>query len=554
MEPTQHICPVCMEKEDVDFMVGKTIRKNLRIVSEIGRGGMGVVFLAEHITLGKAFAVKSLGREFTGSAKFRDRFYKEAQAQARLEHPNIVQVTDFFDEDGKFYLVMEYVDGKGLDEVIKRKGRIPEKLALSIFKGMLDGLNFAHVKGVIHRDLKPSNIIVDENGTAKIMDFGIAILSDEQRLTGLPAGMGTALYMSPEQINRPETIDHRTDVYSSGIILYEMLTGVVPYVGKTDYAVKQQHLESRIPDPREKNPEIPDRLSGIIRKALEKLPLHRFDGCGDFLESIEAYERRDGAGGPLRDLEGNIRQAVTCPKCGHVNDISVNECRKCGVIFAKVHKTEKVRDEEWRAREKTIVEGLPQHRTRAWIWVLAGTAMALAVLIALIFLPKEKEAILKLTTVPAGADIFVNNHYEGETPLEIALPPDDAYKVTFRKDGYVPRQETLALYSGKIKNLTITLKEAVVRTPSSGLSGDTLQNGVLSENERISLEKQRLHLRVEEKRQQILLEEEMRQRRMEAEMDKRREEQEKLKELLEKERRLAQEKLRDIQKKIQKMR
>jgi ribosomal protein L37E len=541
---------VCVEKPGAGFMVGRTIGKNLRIVSELGQGGMGVVFLAEHVTLGKPFAVKCLGPELTGNPQFRDRFYREAQAQARLEHPNIVRVTDFFEEGSKFYLVMEYVDGQDLDEMIKRKGRIPEKLALSIFKGILEGLNFAHGKGVIHRDLKPSNIIVDENGTAKIMDFGIAILSEELRLTGLAATMGTAWYMSPEQINRPEAIDHRTDVYSLGIILYEMLTGMVPYVGKTDYAIKQQHLGSRIPDPREKNPEIPDRLSGMIRKALQKLPQDRFDGCWEFLETIEVYEKRGGPGGLLRDMESQTRHAITCPKCGQANHISVDECTKCGVIFAKAHETEKMRDQEWRGREKTIVESLPQHRTRAWIWVLAGTAVALAVLIALISLPHEKEAVLKLTTVPAGAEIFVNNHYEGETPLELALPPD-AYKVTFRKDGYAPRQETIALHSGKMKNLTITLKEAVVRTPSTVVGRDTLHNGVHSESEIIRLEKQRVHLRVEEKRQQMLLEEEMRQRSMEAEMDKRREEQDKKNELLEKERRLAQEKLREIKKKIQ---
>src|SRR5262245_38000794 len=144
------------------IMIGKTLG-NLRIISQLGAGGMGVVYLAEHVKLGKRFAVKSLSSALSNNPHFRERFYREATNQALLDHPNIVQVTDFFDKDGKFFLVMEYVDGQDLSKLIKARGKLKEKDALSILRDVLSGLKFAHGKGMIHRDIKPSNILIDKN-------------------------------------------------------------------------------------------------------------------------------------------------------------------------------------------------------------------------------------------------------------------------------------------------------------------------------------------------------------------------------------------------------
>ena len=159
------------DNED-DGVIGK-ILGNLKVISKIGEGGMGVVYLAEHQTLRKKFAVKSLLTTLTEDSGFRDRFYQEAVNHASLDHPNIVQATDFFEQDGQFFFVMEYVKGKGLDELITQSKKLTEKEILHIFKGILRGLNFAHSKGVIHRDIKPSNVIVDESSRARITDFGI---------------------------------------------------------------------------------------------------------------------------------------------------------------------------------------------------------------------------------------------------------------------------------------------------------------------------------------------------------------------------------------------
>lgn len=270
-------------------MIGKTIG-NLRIISEIGRGGMGVVYLAEHMTLKKKFAVKSLSSELTQDPQFRERFYQEAQNQALLDHPNIVQATDFFEENRQFFFVMEYVDGQDLGELIRTKGNLQEKEALSILKDILQGLNLAHDKGIIHRDVKPSNILIDKSGRARIMDFGIAVMVGGQRLTATGTTVGSPCYMSPEQIVHPQNLDHRSDVYSAGIVLYEMLVGDVPFDAETDYAVQNQQVNTPTPDPRQRNPKISPELAQIILKAMDKAPDKRFQGCAEFLDSIKAYE------------------------------------------------------------------------------------------------------------------------------------------------------------------------------------------------------------------------------------------------------------------------
>ncbi len=273
-------------------MIGKTIG-NYKIISEIGKGGMGVVYSAEHINLGRCVAVKCLAPSSILNRQLHERFYQEARNQAKLQHPNIVQVTDLFEQDGLFFLVMEYVNGQGLDDIIKNRGKLSEQESLPIFKDVLTGLNFAHSKGIIHRDVKPSNILVDRDGRAKILDFGISVQTGDRRLTITGTDVGTACYMSPEQITRPRNIDHRSDVYSAGILLYEMLTGVVPFDSDTDsdYEIKEKHCRLQVPDPIQKNTRISKQLAGLILKALEKNPDNRFSGCGEFESYIEAYEK-----------------------------------------------------------------------------------------------------------------------------------------------------------------------------------------------------------------------------------------------------------------------
>jgi serine/threonine protein kinase len=276
-------------------MIGKRLG-NLRIIAEIGEGGMGLVYLAEHVgLLGKRFAVKSLSKALQSDPSFRRRFSEEAQRQALLDHPNIVQVTDFFEEDGQFFLVMEYVDGEDLSQRIKSKGKLPEPEAVAIFRDILQGLQFAHAKGLVHRDMKPSNVRIDKSGRVRIMDFGIAILAgaDGKRLTATGAPIGSPWYMSPEQIERPQEVDRRSDIYALGVLLYEMLTGEVPFDAESDFNVRSKQINAPIPDPREKNPAISKDMAQIIMKAMAKNPGKRFQDCIELLHAIDARQSPD---------------------------------------------------------------------------------------------------------------------------------------------------------------------------------------------------------------------------------------------------------------------
>ncbi len=272
-------------------MIGETIRQ-YKIIKELnpGSGAMGDVFLAEHIFLPKRYAIKCLKPQLTGNPLFHERFFREAYEQSLLNHPNIVQSVDFFEDGGRFVFVMEFISGQDLSRLIYDKGKLSEAEALSILAGVLEGLKHAHGKHIVHRDIKPSNILIEEDGNPRIADFGIALLQDRERLTETGIGLGTSCYMSPEQIQRPKAVDSRSDIYSAGIVLYEMLTGDVPFDGETDFSIKQQHIFSDVPNPRLKNASISKDLVEIIHKAMAKNPEDRFQNCDEFLASIRTYQ------------------------------------------------------------------------------------------------------------------------------------------------------------------------------------------------------------------------------------------------------------------------
>ena len=220
----------------------------LAIESLIGRGGMGVVYRARHKALDRAVALKVLAASVANDRAFADRFQREARALAKLQHPNIVAVHDFGMTDGLFWLVMEYVDGVNVREAMTA-GRIGPKEALAIVPQVCDALQYAHENGVVHRDIKPENILLDKAGRVKVADFGLAKLTErgaaDVSLTGVGQVMGTLHYMAPEQWERPKDVDHRADIYSLGVVFYEMLTGELP-VGRFAPPSVKSHIDARI--------------------------------------------------------------------------------------------------------------------------------------------------------------------------------------------------------------------------------------------------------------------------------------------------------------------
>ena len=265
-------------------LIGRIIHGNLRITGLIGKGAMGLMLLVENVELpDRKYAVKVLRSPITTTPKFQDRFSEEARNQAGLDHPNIVRVHDYFQEAGRYFLVMDYVDGQSLQKLISDRGKLEEHSAIEILDGVLQALECAHSHGIIHRDVKPSNILLDRTGRARLADFGIAVRAGGMRLTGTGVMViGTAEYMSPEQIRSPLQIDARSDVYSCGIVLFEMLTGDVPFRSESDYAISQLQVTATPPDARSINPAISKRVARIIAMALAKDPRDRPQNCEQF--------------------------------------------------------------------------------------------------------------------------------------------------------------------------------------------------------------------------------------------------------------------------------
>ena len=254
----------------------------------LGEGGMGNVYLAEHQKLGRKVAIKMLHRRLSRNAALRERFKNEASTLAHLQHPNIVALYDYIENEDGLFLVMEYVDGHGLDEYINTvSGPIPQERAVTMFSQILDGFQYAHDQQVVHRDIKPSNVLVNKQGVPKIMDFGIAkILSADKSLTKTGMQMGTVLYMSPEQV-KGEKVDHRSDIYSLGITLFQMVTGQCPYSpDSTEFEVYNQIVNKPLPLPRQVYPGVSPRLEQVILKATAKSTAQRYTRCSQFKAAL----------------------------------------------------------------------------------------------------------------------------------------------------------------------------------------------------------------------------------------------------------------------------
>lgn len=306
------------------------------VEDKLGEGGMGEVWLARHSQISRKVAIKIMSQPLLTDQKLQERFVQEASAQARLQHPHIVPVSDFFSANGIHYLIMPYIEGQSLEEKLDSlaasQATMPLKDALKVAADVLPALDYAHQQLVIHRDVKPSNILLDRSGHAYLVDFGIALMIGQERKTKTGTAVGTSGYMSPDQIRSPKQIDHRTDVYSFGCVLYEMLTGKAPFEagpeeGDTDFVIKYHHLHTAPKPPRELNPQIPEKIEAVVMKALAKNPDDRFVSCGAFARALADA-----------DETGKIVvHFVICPHCKHPNqqeDSPSTFCTKCGKSLA----------------------------------------------------------------------------------------------------------------------------------------------------------------------------------------------------------------------------
>jgi serine/threonine-protein kinase len=260
-----------------------TVIAGYRIESRIGRGGMGVVYRAQHLSLGRQAALKVIAPDLAESSGFRERFSREARVAAAFSHPNIVTVYDAGEVDGTLYLAMEYIDGADLARMLSEDGRLRPYRAIDVCRQIAGALDAAHAQGLIHRDVKPANVLI-AGRVAYLTDFGLTkrIAGTTVPLTQAGDVVGTIHYTAPEQIEGRD-VTARSDVYSLGCVLYHCLTGRMPYERDTDVAVIYAHLSEEPPKPSLVRPELPAGLDGVIAKALDKAPGRRFESCGELM-------------------------------------------------------------------------------------------------------------------------------------------------------------------------------------------------------------------------------------------------------------------------------
>lgn len=298
-------CPFCGGKivvarpKAVDPLIGKIVGDKYIVKELIGSGAMGSIYKAEHKDLSRPVALKVLHRHLLTDEGQVHRFHREAKAASRLHHPNCIMILDFGKtEDGWFYIAMEYLPGRDLSRIIAKDGKMAVKKAIHIATQVLNGLDEAHAAGVVHRDLKPENVMVEalrsDPDFVKVLDFGIAKIRDSagsEESSGFKTatGMvfGTPEYMSPEQI-RGDELDGRSDLYSLGVVMYQMLAGVMPFTGETVIEIATAHLVKPVPNMRPLRPDVPEKLVCLIEKLMIKKREQRFQTAADVREALSA--------------------------------------------------------------------------------------------------------------------------------------------------------------------------------------------------------------------------------------------------------------------------
>jgi tRNA A-37 threonylcarbamoyl transferase component Bud32 len=278
-------------------MVGEVVAERYELEELVGTGGMSSVYRARDRQLDRNVALKILHEHHLEDDEHVERFRREARAVARLSHPNIVTVIDRGEsEDGSQFIVFEFVDGENLKELIEREGPLPVDEALRLAIGVARGLAFAHAEGLVHRDVKPQNVMISEDGRPQVTDFGIARSLDIERgVTQTGTVLGTSNYIAPEQASG-EHVDACSDIYSLGVVLFELLTGTLPFDGENFVAIAMRHINEPAPDVRAFRPDIPPRVAAAVERALQKDPRRRFRSMDEFATELEAA-RKDAKNG-----------------------------------------------------------------------------------------------------------------------------------------------------------------------------------------------------------------------------------------------------------------
>ncbi len=397
--------------------VTETTFKNYRLLKKLGAGGMGEVYLAEDMELGRKVALKFLSEQYTANSEFKARFKREAQLAAKLNHPNIVTIYEVGEHQNRSYIAMEYIEGEALNDCIAR-AKLPLKEALDLMAQICAGMSKAHRAGIAHRDIKPANILINLDGQAKILDFGLAKMQGVSGLTKSGTMMGTVSYMSPEQV-KGESLDLRSDIFSLGVVLYELLTGDLPFKGESEFTVMSA-ITTKAPKALARYElDIPAGLQSCIDKALAK-------------ERQLRYQRIDDLQADLKRLMG-LKSGSQRPDPRDITTAEIYPKRK--KLFTS----------------RRIVPAL--------ISILALIALVL------LFIPKIRKgttamARLSVDTQPGNATVFLNDDSLGVAPLNVPLDQEGMIKLRFRKQDYFTLDTSLVIKKGETYKLSPSLEPA----------------------------------------------------------------------------------------------
>ncbi len=301
-------------------MIGKVFNNRYQIIEKLGAGGTAIVYRAQDMLLHRMVTIKILREEYASNNEFVRRFRHEAQAVASLSHNNIVAVYDVGYEENMHYIVMEFVEGESLKDYIKRKGVLKLNEACNIISQLLAGLQHAHEHGIIHRDIKPHNILLGRDGRAKVTDFGIAVgMSNDVTMTYNTSSriMGSVHYISPEQV-QGKAVTEKSDIYSAGVVFYEMLTGRLPYVGETPISIAMQHVQGELALPNQVNPQVPASISYVVTRAMRRNPETRYDSAAEMADAVRAaYQSvQESEGDQVTDATISMRNPLKRKKDG----------------------------------------------------------------------------------------------------------------------------------------------------------------------------------------------------------------------------------------------
>jgi dienelactone hydrolase/predicted Ser/Thr protein kinase len=420
-------------------MIGQSI-SHYRILKKLGEGGMGVVYLAEDTRLQRRVAVKFLHESTLGGPEQQSRFRDEARAAAALNHPSICTIHEIDEDKGRAFIVMEYVEGRTLASLIA-EGPLDLERAVGIATQVAEGLDAAHARGIIHRDVKPANIMITTEGRAKIMDFGLAVAAERTRMTRAGTLLGTVTYMSPEQA-RGENVDHRTDIWSLGIVLHEMLTGKPPFKGDHEQAVIYSIRNEDPPSLRSANPGVPPEIERIVARALKRDPEQRYRSAAEMLCELEhwldeAHTGAVGRRGPV-SLRALLRPRLVVPALVLL----------AGLVLAGswwLERRERIRWAEQEALPRIaqlVEEGSPHYREASLLALEAEKVIPQHP--ELLQLLERTTVSIDITSEPPGASVHFKPYDElgadwqpiGTTPLEDIRLPKAYYRWKLEKDGY----------------------------------------------------------------------------------------------------------------------